>query len=356
MKKSRALSSLFFTCFLAQTSLAQTSLTDSQNGAMQWQRDDAMAAVRSVNIATTLYQLGDISTLADGATTLRKLRALETRSDWPLPAREAALYQFTRSLAGLPRDAVAASVMEHLNNYQAQTLVPHEDHRGALVPLFNVRGAAAGVENNWQRAEFAIEASTLIATDPAALVQAYAKSVNRNQQSAYLDTLKHAEMDNVLAVQCLAIDALADAPSLTPLLGASAVITGDSFALEQLLLNGRGAGLSATFTRFESRLPTPGLSRLLGFAIEHAPAENAALAMAAWWPRLKHDPASRDLLMSTLADPKLGSSAALALAREPDIQTIKALQDTAAGDTGAARRAQMALDLNRARLAGEVNQ
>ncbi|MBT8072882.1 MAG: hypothetical protein HKP21_04145 [Xanthomonadales bacterium] len=351
MKKSCALGALILSCLLSQTLAAnQTTLSEL------WERDSAMAAVRSVDIATAVFELGDISSLADGESTLKNLRNLETRSDWPLPAREAALYQFTRSLADLPRDVVATEVMEHLRNYQAQALVPHEDHRGARVPLFNIRGAAAGVENVWQRAEFAIEAAELLESNPVVMVSNFAASNNRNQQAAYLETLESAGIENVLTVQSIATDRLADLPSLTPMVGEAAAITGDIFTIEQLLLNGRGSGLSSAFAGVESRLSATDLSELLSFAVEQTPAENAALAMAAWWPRLKHNAVSRDLLLATLADPNLGASAALALAREPDIQTIKALQDTAAGDSDAARRAQMALDLNRARLAGEVNQ
>jgi len=44
------------------------------------------------------------------------------------------------------------------------------------------------------------------------------------------------------------------------------------------------------------------------------------------------------------------------LAQSPDIQTIKVLQDIAGGNSIAARRAQMALTMNRDRLIGEVQQ
>jgi len=91
---------------------------------------------------------------------------------------------------------------------------------------------------------------------------------------------------------------------------------------------------------------------LLVFAVENAPASNATLAIAAWWPRLEHDAQIRDLLVGLLADPALGTSAALALAQNPDIQTLKILQDTASqdmagSDANAVRRAQLALDINR---------
>ena len=121
------------------------------------------------------------------------------------------------------------------------------------------------------------------------------------------------------------------------------------------LTNGRGAGLSAALVQLSERLQASETAALLDFAIAQAPASNATLAIAAWWPRLRHEAASRDLLVGLLADPALGSSAALALSQQPDIQTIKILQDIAGGGSDAARRAQMALDFNRNGLVGEAN-
>jgi len=95
---------------------------------------------------------------------------------------------------------------------------------------------------------------------------------------------------------------------------------------------------------------------LLKFGIEQAPTANAALAIAAWWPVLRHDAATRQLLINKLDDPALGSSVALALAQNPDIQTIRELQLIADGDSIAARRARMALSMSRDGLLGEVQQ
>jgi hypothetical protein len=124
--------------------------------------------------------------------------------------------------------------------------------------------------------------------------------------------------------------------------------------VRQLLVNGNGAGLSATLRQLAEQLPAAEIEVLLTYAIIEAPAANASLAIAAWWPGLKHVAAVRDLLVEQLADPALGSAAALALAQSPDVQTVKLLQQTAAGNTLAARRAQLALAINREQLIGET--
>ena len=333
---------------------AGAAFAASPSSSARWDRGNAMAAVNSVNIDRAVFEIAGVSSLADGDATLEKLNQLETRSDWPMPAREAALYEFTRSLADLPRAAVAAEVMQHLHNYEAKTLVPHEDHEATLVPLFNIRGAAAGVENGWQRKEFAAEAVELIRTDPASLVSAYTESTGNNQRAGYLDALRQADMADAIVVQQAALAGFEQAPELTAVVGLTAVMTADTSALRQLLVNGSGAGLSATLVQLAQRLQAPEIETLLNYAILEAPAGNAALAIAAWWPALKHVATVRGLLVEKLADPALGSAAALALAQSPDVQTIKILQQTAAGTSLAARRAQMALDINREQLIGET--
>jgi hypothetical protein len=313
-----------------------------------------MAAVGSANIEMAVSEITNIALLADGEATVAKLKQLESRTDWPLPAREAALFEFTRALAELPRAAVAIEVMQHLQNYEAQTLVPHEDHGETLVPLFNIRGAATGIENGWQRQEFAQDAMKLLKADPATLVSAYVESDNRNRRAGYLDALQQAEFSDIAVVQSTALAQLELTPGLTPVVGLTAVLTADTLTARQLLLNGRGAGLSSTLRQLGERLGPAETGALLTYAILEAPTGNAALAIAAWWPGLRHEADLRDLLVEMLADPALGSAAALALAQSPDIQTIKVLQDTAGGDSVAARRAQVALDINRERLIGEV--
>lgn len=328
-------------------------MADGVTRSGEWDRHSAMTAVHSVDINAVVNSLSDISSLADGQYMVDRLIEIENRPDWPLPAREAAIYQFTRSLAKLPADAVATDIIEHLKRYQAQTLVPHQEHSSALIPLFNIRAAAAGVENSWRRLEFAFEAQSLLESDPVRLVSNFEKTTDMIQRRATLEVLGTARQADVIAIQNAALERLDESPSITQLLAATVTITRDLPAIERLLIDGSGAGLSQAFAIIGEKLSHAELNELLIFAITRAPAGNATIAMAAWAPAVQHRAGIRDLLVESLADPGLGAGAALVLARQPDIQTIKVLQDTANGDSIAARRAQMALDLNRDRLVGE---
>lgn len=324
-----------------------------QSSTVLWERSSAMAAVRSVDIDAAVYELGNLSELADANATLNRLEALENRSDWPLPAREAAIYRFTQSLAALPRGTVSPMVMRHLQNYQAGTMVAHEEHINAAVPLFNIRAAAAGVEHSWQRREFVFEGESLIQSDPQALLDAYINAANHNQRFAYIDVLRNAKLADVIAIQDSALQILAETPVLTTLVAAAVVRTTDLYAIQQWLSEAQGAGISSALVDIAGNLPVAEIADLLKFAVEQTPVANASMAIANWSPFVRYQTGVRDLLIDLLENPDLGSSAALALAHYSDIQTIWILKDAAYGDGVAARHAQMALDLNRDRLVEE---
>jgi len=304
------------TTILLMSGLLNSAVAQVHMTASQWDRSSALAAVRSVNIDLAVNEIDD----------LKDLQTLENRSDWPLPAREAAIYQYTRSLASASRDTVDVDLMQYLGSYQAQVLVPHEDHRDAAVPLFNIRAAAIGVENGWLRDEAIAEAQVLLEADPATLPGNFLKSATASQRSGFLDAVRQTDLASVQAVQIAALDQLGTSPELTRLVAVTAAITADPYAARRLLIDGSGTGLATALDTLGEQYSTAELAALLEIGIEQAPSANAALAIAAWWPVLRHDAATRQLLIDKLDDPALGSSVALALAQSPDIQTIKELQ------------------------------
>ncbi len=348
MKKRIGILTLFFCSVFSMPLVA-----DGVTGSIEWDRSSAMTAIHSVDIDAAVYSLSDIASLADGRYMVDRLNQVENRTDWPLPAREAVIYRFTQSLANLPADAVSADVMAHLKNYQARTLVPNEEHPTAYTPLFNIRAAASGVENGWQMQAFAFKAQSLLESSPERLASEFENASKINQRRATLQVLGAASLADAIAVQNAALDRLLESPAMTQLLAVAVTVTHDSEAIERLLMDGRGAGLSQAFKNIGETLSLAEIGELLTFAITRAPAQNATIAMATWAPVVQYEPGTRDLLLASLADPELGASAALVLARQPDIQTIKILQDIATGDSIAATRAQMALDLNRDKLIGD---
>ena len=74
--------------FLLASGITDSAVAQQRHIVSNWDRSSAMAAARSVNIDIVINEIDD----------LRVLQALENRSDWPLPAREAAIYKDRKSV------------------------------------------------------------------------------------------------------------------------------------------------------------------------------------------------------------------------------------------------------------------
>lgn len=340
--KNRTLITLFsltasFAVFAAKSDVVNVS---------HWEREAALTKVRSADIELAISEVKD----------LNSLMALQHRSNLSRPVREAAVYQYARSLSALDRRDVPLDIIQHLSSYQARVVVPHEDHGSASVPLFNVRAAIAGVQNGWLRNESRAEAQLILVSSPGSLLDKYLQAGQHAQKSGYLDALTTASMAEALLVQTAAMEQLPQSPELTPLLAVTAAVTADLNAIRLLLMYGKGARLAAALDIAASQHPIESKAELLRYAIEEAPTENAALAIASWWPTLKSDNPTLQFVIGKLDDPQLGSSIALALARNPDTNTIKTLQQIAEGNSVAAKRARLSLSINRHGLNPEVQQ
>ena len=324
---------------------ATAQLSNPGNQSQLWDRSAAINSSRSVDVQTVVRKLIQPAALTDGKNTVQALIDLSLREDWPAPAREAAIYDFTRALTNRASHTVSPDILEYLSSYQAQILIKGE-HRG-VQPLFNIRAAAAGVENGWLRADSKQQALKPLLQNPVEWLAMYASARHPAQRSGYLDALKLANLDDIRPIQIQALQQLAGQPELTAVIATTISLNADIDAMHQLLLHARGAEIAPALNNLARVTNKMEQAALLDFAIKQSPAENAALAIASWGAALTARPETHQLLLDTLADPELGSSAALALANKANIQTIRELQLLSQGDGLAARRARLALEINR---------
>lgn len=313
-----------------------------------------MSSSHSVDVDSVVGALDRPATLADGTYTVQALIDLSQREDWPAPAREAAIYTFTKSLATHPSHSVNPDILEYLSTYQAQVLVAGE--HGDTQPLFNIRAAAAGVENSWLRDDSKQLALNDLRDGPEKWLAMYNSAQHPAQRSGYLDALKLADTNTVQLVQALTLQQLGEHPEMTAVIAATLSMVYDQSSAREFLQHAKGAELAPALAQLSTSASQQELTALLEFAITQTATETAALAIASWGPILNSRAESRQLLLDTLADPELGSSAALSLANKPNIQTIRELQLLSEGLGLAARRAQLALQINRESVIQEQRQ
>lgn len=310
-----------------------------------WDRESALAVARSHDLAPTRLSLLSLTVSGSTVDVLDLLQDISARPEVPGPARDYLVYAFAQDLRGLPASAVAHEVITWLKAYQPNTLIPHEDHPRAAVPLFNVRAAAAGVEHGWLRQDAMLEGMALLKLNPRALVDVYLIETHTAARLGYMATLDQASPEQLAMLSKFATRRLAARPELTPLAGRSALLAGDLAAMEHVVVHGDGPALTHLMREAAQQLESADGMRLMEAAIRHSGPINASLAIAELGPMVSREPAAQALLLDQLGSPELGGAAAIALARVPSPQIRQALADIrTSGDELSAARARMALD------------
>ena len=322
------------------------AMANQAPAAVQLQRQDALSLARSVNSAAIQQVLLDLSVAGSTADVLALLQDTTQRGDWPAPARDAAVYGFAQDLRSLPRSAVPGEVLTWLGAYQPLTMVPHEDHAGGWVPLFNVRAVAVGVENDWRRQDAVLEGLALIATQPRSLVDAWLLDPDPASRMGYSQALEQARPAQLQEVGKHARRQLQAHPELTALAGQAALLSDDLESLGEVFALGGGAELAPLMRQCAARLAPAASATLLDSTLAMAPQTNAALAIAELAPAAAGLPSTQQLLLDHLGDRQLGATAALALARVASDESVEALRLLAEDSSGAsAHNARLALEL-----------
>ena len=343
--------------------MAFTLLASIDSGSQQtadpqaWEREEAWRASASVNSRMEADQLQEFLRTGDDAGSLRLIREITLNERWPAPARERVIYEYVSALRKEPPSAVGHEVIDFLKGFQSTVWVPHDDHPHASVPLFNIKGAATGVVNEWSRQEAAFEGATLVATDPAHLVLAYQQEQDAPRKRGLLDSLDTASRLQLAAVSQAVLPEISRHPELIAVAHRAAINSKDISALTELAENGRGAEMHRVFRDSAVLFDIPQTQHLLEAALRNPSYETAALAIAQFALVLGGNEATEHLLIQLLDDPQLGSSAALALAAKPSATALHSLELLA--DSGKnelfATRARLALKIHASGMTGQMH-
>lgn len=310
-------------------------------------REAALRIAHSIDTTPARQALLGLTLSGNGDETVLLLEATRARADWPVPARERALFDYTQTLRTLPSDAVPVAVMNWLKTYPAQTQVTHDDFPTSGVPLYNVRGTAQGVENSWRLTEARLEALALLASNPRSLVDAFTLEPHPAARQGYVLALDQASTEQLRGVSRSVSKRLHRVPELTGLGGRAALIAHDLPQLKILFVKGSGPDLAPLMRAAATALDPADTAELLRATLNRGPAANATLALAELAPAAMGIPGMDRLLMDQLAHPERGSTAALTLARHASPELLAQLdrQAEAGGDPLGAARARLALNL-----------
>lgn len=313
-----------------------------------WDQEAALHAAHAQATDAVSERLVALTVAGSTEEALELLQSTQARGDWPEPAREKALYEYAQALRALPSAAVPPQIIAWLKAYQPLTLVPHEDHPDAAVPLYNIRGAAHGVENAWRQQDGLAEGLALLAISPGSLVDAWLLEAHPAARYGYLDALERATPGQLDGLGEAVLGRLDQHPGLTELGAQAALLSGDLPRLQAVLAAGDSAALGPVLSQAAATLPAPDAAELMESLLRTGTPAGGGLAIATLAPAAAGEPGVQALLIEQLGDPRLGGAAALALARIADAGTLNALAELASShaSTPAGQRARLALSLH----------
>jgi len=256
-----------------------------------WDRTTPVAASKTGESRQPRQVLFSLAREGRSQELLSQVRSIAESGDLSGPERDRVLFELAAALGDFEPGAIDPEILEYLGETRSLARVPHEEHAGVGVPLYNIRSAAAGSLAEWARIE--------------------------SRKRATLETAGYPD-----------VDAFVRSLSQESSTGLAARIRGardwyDPAEREFIVLS------------------APGMA--------HAPAASVVLAELA--PGLVDRPAVSDLLFDLLEHRELGSTAALLLGRSGDEAVLDRLAERAGdGDGLASRRASLAIDVF---LAGE---
>jgi hypothetical protein len=309
---------------------AQSALPDPN-----WTRSQAFDAVLGFDSQAALRQLFQLTREGRDDELMMELQAIEANENLALPAREYLIHTFASGLGDLPAAAVGPEVLNYLMTYRPRTLVPHDDHEFAGIPLFNIPAAAAGATSLWARDEGWARARQLFAQGSQAWLDEYLDA-DAAQRRGFVDALEAAGGEQLLDLGYLAVDALPQEAALTVIAARSGLLLSDPDLFQRSVSRGDGPALAPALRAATVVFDANQLEAILRHTIEHANVHTASLALAELAPGVIEYETVASLLFDSLAHRELGPTAALVLGSSTDPEIQDRLAAIANGEPGLA--------------------
>jgi len=312
-----------------------------------WDRAVALQTVRETDTKAILKSLYQMARSGRNGELMDSLSAIGEDPGMPGPTKDYLVFSFTLGLSDLDANAVNHQVLNFLSTYKARTLVAHDEHPAMAVPLFNIRAAASGVRNRWDRQQASVRAEILLPEPPDQWLVSYL-AANPVERRGFVDALEFATPGQLHSLGGAALDHLDEKPELTLITARAGLDSGDLELLRQSISRGGGPDLPGILKAASTRLSDKESIDLLIHSLQFGSDSSAALAIAQLAPAQLDKPEVRDLLFSTLQDRGLGASAALVLGASPDPEIQDRLRKIASDQGGlAAQRAALAISIHR---------
>jgi hypothetical protein len=313
-----------------------------------WDRSLALRTIHKADVQATLKPLFQLARSGSNRELLDRLSSIVQDPGMPAPDKDFTVFSFTLGLSDLDANSVSPKVLEFLSKYEARTLVAHDDHPGMVVPLFNIRAAAAGVQNSWDRQQAAALATSLLQEFPDQWISSYLEAGPAGRRG-FVDSLDSASPGQLRELGWSTLVLLDEKPELTLVAAWAGMNSGDFDLLRQSISRGNGPGLSRVLEAASHILSAEESIVLLEHSLQLESDSKAALAIAQLAPTLLDEPAVRKLLFSTLEDRNLGATAALVLGASSNPEIQAQLNEIASKKDGLAQqRAALAISTGRA--------
>ena len=302
-----------------------SSLSGVSAGAAQvlMDREQAFALARTPAVTDTLVRLDAL--LADPGVSAGSIRSFLNTIGLDFVGSERVLYETLYRLRDLPQTPELEGLVREYLNYDDRVTVFHEE--GPLpIPLFNVRTAAHGTLNFWNRISTRDLALSELADGNFARFDVFAAtrdSGNHAVRRGLIEALGAADISSVRAARDAFVAKLGTFPDFAEPLAVVALRTRDASLSRDLLTRMNGPAAIGLLTGVRRSL-SPGDA----FDVLEAATDNDSLASAAIYEigKLTTVAARDDFLIEQLVRGKNGATAAAVIARYGD----SALLDRAA--------------------------